>query len=297
MFFRSDCGKVKVLVRKIRDINKIIQTPYNSDKIEIKTKEYYKTLSDILFKALKNRNYKVMELVIKSNFVAADMVFNSKGLNMVQYSILESDNELFKILYYKYYKYIASYFNSTPSYFIFLLNKKNYDLIKIFLTENVLYNKLEKANISVCFYSAIQNDVDFLIDLILGNPTLESQLDGKDIQSLLIYSISHEQCDKLKKVFFYDILVDKCSNEHLQNLVALSLINKNIEALSVMMDNEKILNFILSDRNVFTNISLFAYSSNNLKLMSLIVKNKDKLPPIEVVVENTSKKLFIEDSI
>ena len=303
-FIGSKARKVDKIIKQISLINRIQIDNKNSCKIKLRKRQLHSAISEILFNAVKKRNYFIIDKILKSNFIRSDMVYDERHLDIVQYSLIENDNELFKILLNRYYKYIKCYFENVPSFFILIMNRRNFELMEIFLTDERLYKKLEKENICVCFYLAIQENLTILIQIILNNKLLESKLDGKDIQSVLIYSISHNQYDKVKRILKYDLLISKFSDEYMQNIIALILLNKDIEALGIIMDNDRFVRFVMKNKHILDNITIFAYSNNDIKVLSIILHNKKKIESlfsnrkcIENQVDEYSENIMIEDSI
>lgn len=303
-FIGSKARKVDKIIKQISLINRMRVDNKNSCKIELSKRQLHSTISDILFKAVKKRDYLVIDKILKSNFVRSDMVYDERHLDIVQYSLIEDDNELFKILLNKYYKYIKCYFENISSFFILIMNRKNFELIEIFLINEKLYEKLEKENICVCFYLAIQENLDILIQIILDNKILESKLNAKDIQSVLIYSISHNQYDKIRRILKYDLLISKFSDENMQNIIALILLNKDVEVLDIIMDNKTFVDFTMKNKQILDNITIFAYSNNDIKVLSIILYNKKKIESlssnieyIENETEEFWENIIVEDSI
>lgn len=303
-FLNRKLHQVDKLTKQIEKLSKVKVDGDDAFKIELKNRKLHLTVSEILFSEAKKHHYNVVGRIIRNNYVRADMVFNEKHLDIVQYSLFESDNELFKFLYFKNYKYISSYFNNIPSFFILLMNKRNFELLELFLSEEKLYSELRRENICICFYLAIQENKDSLIRLILSNSILENELDGKDVQSIIIYSISHKQYDKLEKIFLYETLIEKLSHEYIQNILALILLNKDINSLDIVIDSEVFLKFIVSHKLVLNNIAIFAYSHEDIKALNSILRQKKKVEESlkdgddnEQPKEKFKKNAMIEDSL
>ncbi len=300
-FICSKTKKVDKIIKRIYLIDNMQLTSKNSYKIEFERRQLHFKISEFLFEAVKKRNFAIIDKILKSNVVRSDMVYDERHLDIVQYSLMENDNKMFKILLNKYYRYIECYFENTASFFILVMNKRNFELMELFLTNEKLYKRLEKENICVCFYLAVQENLDTFIQIILGNEFLESKLDGKDIQSVLIYVISHNQYDKVKQILKYNSLISKISDEYIQNIIALILLNKDVKALDIIMDNEEFVRFIMKNKHILDNVVIFAYSNNSIKTLSVILQNKKKTESVACdknLVENKSdKNAMIEDSI
>ena len=306
MFFLND--KIDKIIKQIEKLSKTVVDGDEAYKIELKTRKLHLEISEILFSEAQKHNYDTVAKIIRNNFVRADMVFNEKHLNIVQYSLFESDNELFKFLYYKNYKYINSYFNDIPSFFILLMNKRNFELLELFLSEEKLFSQLRKENICICFYLAIQENKDNLLELILSNKLLIEEIDGKDIQSIIIYAISHNQHEKLFKLFSFENLISKLEKEYIQNILALILLNKDIKSLDIVIDNDAFIKFIVSKKEILNNMAIFAYSNEDIKVLNAILKQKKKVEEslIDSTPENKTVKIkddkfkknaMIEDSL
>ena len=306
MFFLND--KIDKIIKQIEKLSKAVVDGDEAYKIELKTRKLHLEISEILFSEAQKHNYDTVAKIIRNNFVRADMVFNEKHLNIVQYSLFESDNELFKFLYYKNYKYINSYFNDIPSFFILLMNKRNFELLELFLSEEKLFSQLRKENICICFYLAIQENKDNLLELILSNKLLIEEIDGKDIQSIIIYAISHNQHEKLLKLFSFENLISKLEKEYIQNILALILLNKDIKSLDIVIDNDAFIKFIVSKKEILNNMAIFAYSNEDIKVLNAILKQKKKVEEslidstpenktIKIKDDKFKKNAMIEDSL
>ncbi len=302
LFINNKLHQVDKIAKKIEALSKKKVDEKDSYKIEMENRRLHMMISKILFASAKEHNYNVISRIVRNNYIRADMVFDERHLDIVQYSLLESDNELFKFLYYKQYKYISSYFNNIPSFFVLLMNKKNFELIELFLTEERFFSEIRKESICICFYLAVQEAKRKIIDIILSNKTLEVEIEGKDIQSIIIYSISHKQYDRLAEVFSHEILTNKLSDEYVQNILALILLNKDIDSLDIVIDSEVFLRFILSRKQILNNIAVFAYSNEDIQVLNTILKNKKRIEEEsskneEEFKEKFKKNVMIEDSL
>ncbi len=287
--------KLNKIIKDISLLSKIRPNNKNAFKLKTKTEELHKIISDILFKAVKKGNYDIIKRIITSDSIRAELVYDENGLNIVQHSIINNNSELFKALFYNYYDDIRCYFLDVPQLFLLILNRKNYELIKIFLHEKKLYEKLAKGNISLLIYSLVQENKDSLIDIVLQNEYIDKEIDGKCIQSILIYLISNRQNSKFQKLCSNEKLFSKCDEEHIRNLIALSIMKKNVEALEIMVDNIKFLNIILNDKQILENVVLFTYINKNIKVLSIIFKHRAK--DTSEIFKNKYKSQLFEDSL
>ena len=289
--------KLNKIIKDISSLSRIRQNNQNAFKLKTKTEELHKAISEILFKAIKKENYEIIKQIITNNDIKAELVRDENGLNIVQYSVVNSNNQLFRTLYFKYYKDINCYFSDASQLFLLTLNRKNYELIKLFLSEEKLYKKLTKENISILIYSLVQQNKDMLLNLVLENEYMDEEIDGRSIQSILIYLISNEQNSKFQKIFSNEKLFSKCNEDHIRNLVALSIMNKNIKALEIMIDNTKILNIILHNNQILENVVLFTYINKNIKILSTIFKHRAELNSQIFIKTNENGIPIFEDSL
>ncbi|MDD2840235.1 MAG: hypothetical protein PHY80_03880 [Rickettsiales bacterium] len=289
--------KLNKTIKDISSLNKIHQNNQNAFKLKTGIEELHKTVSDILFKAIKKENYNIIKQIITNSDIRAELVRDENGLNIIQYSVVNSNNELFKALYYNYYEDIRCYFSDIPQLFLLILNRKNYELMKLFLFEKKLYEKLTKENISLLVYSLVQENKDALLDIVLQNDYIDEEIDGKCIQSILIYLISNEQNGKFQKICLNEKLFSKCKEEHIRNLIALSIMNKNIKALEIMVDNLNFLNIILHDNQILENVVLFTYINKNIKVLSTIFRHRTETTSQIFQTKNSNGVPLFEDSL
>lgn len=289
--------KLNKIIKDISSLSKIHLDNQNAFKIKARTETLHKAISDILFKAIKKENYEIIKQIITNDNIKAELVHDENGLNIVQYSLVNSNNELFKALYFNYYKDINCYFSDASQLFLLTLNRKNYELIKLFLSEEKLYKKLTKENISILIYSLVQENKDMLLNLVLENEYMDEEIDGRSIQSILIYLITNNQNDKFQKIFLNEKLFSKCNEDHIRNLVALSIMNKNVKALEIMIDNTKTLSVILHNNQILENVVLFTYVNKNIKILSTIFKYRAELTSHIFIKTNENGIPIFEDSL
>jgi len=303
-FIGNDCKKVDKIIKQIALNNRIPVNDKNSQKIENRRKELHKMISAILFKAARNNDYPVIKKIVESNFIRADLVYDERHLDIVRYSLVEDNDELFKVLFYKYYRYIQCYFNDSPTLLTITINNKNFDLMEIFLINESLYRNLDQKDIFLCFYLAVQENLENIIEIILKNETLESKITGEDLRKLFAYFISHKQYGKLKLLLNYDLLISKFTDKYLHSVVMLALFNKNIEALTIIMENSIFIKFIMRNKQLLDDIIKFAYSNNDAKILSIILHYKKKLDsmfsnkdPLDTKNDIPDENITVEDSI
>jgi len=278
MFLEGKIIRIKRVLNKIVKINQMPLKPKQDDirdeKIENKLRKLHLIVSNMLFEAIKKKDYKILDVIVKDDYVRADLILDENGMNIVQYAIAKNDNELFKVMFLKYYKFIKCYFDNAPSLFTFIINKKNFDLIEFFITNKILFSKLRKENISLCLYLLIKVGNDKLLNLLFTNKDVQEMLDGRDIQSILIYFISNNNIEKIKKICEYKVIIGKCNDTYLKNVIALAIMGNNIKMMEILINNCDVLRVILSDIDVLKNVVLFAYNNNDLGILSTISKNR-----------------------
>lgn len=297
-FIKNKSQQVESLIKKICKLNKVCITPKNRAEITSKTQKLHSTISKFLFEAVNTDDYKIMEIIIKNNFIKAELVFDSNGHNIVQHSLAKNNTKLFKNLYSKYYDFISSYFKDVPAMFLFTINSKNVELIEFFLKEEFFLKNLDRNNLNICLYFALQNDLKNIVKCITCNECLEQKITGSDIQSILIYSISHKLYKDIKEIFSCKELISKINNAQLENLLALIIIFKDINALNAIIDNEMVIKHIVSRKEILETITTFAFSHKHMRILSIILKNKN--PNVEEKIPNKKdddKSKIVEDSL
>lgn len=244
----------------------------NEFDIRVEVEQLYKKLSKILFIAVEVKDLKTISDVITNHFIDKKSLVNEKGYNIIEYSLFNDDNELFKYLYTNFYEHLRPYFVSIPVLFTIILNRKNIEMIEFFLKHDDLANSLKRENVTNCLFVVLQNDRKDLSDLIVGN--FDDLLDSRNIEASMIYSISHNQDKELKTLFSYSGLIEKFSSDNVEKMLAFSLLNQNIEALEIMVNNQHFIKAIeKADVNMIKSILQIAYDKGNVPIMHTFMNN------------------------
>ena len=285
--------KLNKIIHSIEKLHFVKKTPDEEYKIQLKKEILHEKLSEILFKAIKNEKYRTVDIIIRNDFLDKKLLVSSEGYNIVQHSIFNNNVKLFKVLFYKYYEDVKEYFFDIPQLFLNIVNKKNYNLMSIFLKDEKLYSFLTKENISLLLYSLIKDGKDNILETIIKYNYINENIDGRTIQSILVFLVSHGKIKEFVKIVSNEKLFIKCEDEHLINLVALALLNKNLNILEYMVENDKFLNIIFNNEVILKNILVFSQTNKNIKILSCILKNKEK---IEIKKEKKHEKSLTKDN-
>lgn len=288
--------KLSSIIRDVEKLSHIRKVDENSFEVKTKNEELHKKLSKILFDAIEKSNYKVIDLILKNNYIRAELVFDKKGFNILQHAVFNENFELFKLLFYKYYKDIECYFRDIPQLFLVVLNKKNYDFLSIFLKEPRLYSYLTKENISLLLYFLVRENQGGILKTIIEYDYIDQQIDGRCIQSILIYLVSNAKTDEFINICKNEKLFNKCEEQHLINLVALALMNKNLKILETMVENSSFLQVIMQNSKILENVVLFSKINKDIKILAIIFKHRNDIKVEQL--NNKIKKLSVfEDSL
>ena len=288
--------KLNSIIKEIEKISHIKRVDGNSFEVKTKNEELHKKISKILFDAIEKSNYKVIDIILKNNYIQAELVFDKKGLNILQHAVFNENFELFKLLFYKYYKDIECYFRDVPQLFLVILNKKNYDFLSIFLKEPKLYSCLTKENISLLLYFLVRENQSGILKTIIEYDYIDQQIDGRCIQSILIYLISNAKINEFINICKNEKLFNKCEKQHLINLVALALMNKNLKILENMVENLSFLKVIIQNSKILENVILFSKINKDIKILGIIFKNRNDAKLAQL--NKSIKKLSVfEDSL
>lgn len=263
----------------------------NRDELDIKLDlgKSYTKLSENLFKAVNLRDFNTIKKIICNNSLLKKCLVNYKGYNIIEYSLFNDDDELFKCLFENCYSFIISYFDNIPVLFTIILNRKNMDLIEFFLKENLLASSLNKENITNCFFVVLQINRRDLVDYIVKN--FIDLLDARNIEASMIYSISHNQKDELSLIFSYPNLIKKFSNSNVEKMVAFSVMNQNIDALELMINNKHFVDIIENlDKDVAKNIFKIAYDKGNIFIIDQLMKSNKIKNNVKEVMKIENKK-------
>lgn len=241
------------------------------NKIEIE--KLYKNLSKILFKSVRNKNYRTIEKIFSNNFLIYSNLVDENGYNIIEYALFNDDNNLFKDLYNIYYDSIYPYLKNIPELFLIAMHRKNWDIIAFFLQNKNLSDYLKKENIADCLFNAIQSNQQNLISFLIDN--FNDILDERNIEASMIYSISNNQKKELEMLFSYDTIASKFSPHSIEKLLVLSVINKNIDALEIIISNKYVSNLIETlDLELIKAILSIAYKNKNISIINMFTKNK-----------------------
>lgn len=264
---------VEAISRKVFELkNEDVSKTRSKFDIEADIQNLYKKLADILFKAIDNKDLKTINKVLKARFIDRNKLVNNDGYNIIDYSLFTDDNELFKYLYNNLHEELRSCFKDIPVLFTVILNRKNFELIEFFLIHDDLANSLKKENITNCLFFTLQNNRKDLSDLIVNN--FDDFLDIRNIEASMIYSISHNQEKELKVLFSYPNLIEKFSSDNVEKMLAFSVLNQNIEALEIMVDNQHFIRAIeKADPNMMRSILQIAYDKGSVSIMNTFMNN------------------------
>lgn len=288
--------KLNSIIKEIEKLSRMRKVDGNSFEIKTKNESLHQKLSKILFDSVKKSNYKIFDIILKNNYIQAELVFDEKGFNILQHAVFNEDFELFKLLFYRYYKDIECYFRDVPQLFLVVLNKKNYDFLSIFLKESKLYSYLTKENISLLLYFLIRENQTGILKTIIEYNYIDEQVDGRCIQSILIYLVSNAKTDEFINVCQNKKLFDKCEQQHLINLVALALMNKNLKILETMVENSSFLQVIMQNSKILENVVLFSKINKDIKILAIIFKHRNDIK-IEQLNNKIKKLSVFEDSL
>ncbi len=264
---------VEAISRKVFELkNEDVSKTRSKFDIEADIQNLYKKLADILFKAIDNKDLKTINKVLKTRFIDRNKLVNNDGYNIIDYSLFTDDNELFKYLYNNLYEELRSCFKDIPVLFTVILNRKNFELIEFFLIHDDLASSLKRENVTNCLFLALQSDRKDLSDLIVNN--FNDLLDSRNIEASMIYSISHNQEKELKVLFSYPNLIEKFSSDNVEKMLAFSVLNQNIEALEIMVDNQHFIGAIeKADPNMMRSILQIAYDKGSVSIMNTFMNN------------------------
>ena len=276
IFFRNKkekLGDINSVSKKLFDLNNEDPSKKRSQfDIRVDIEELHKKLSNILFNAVNTNDLKTINNILTARFVERQKLVNEKGYNIIDYSLFNDKNELFKYLYNNLYDELRSCFINIPALFTIILNRKNFELIEFFLKDENLSEFLKKENITNCLFLAIQGWKKDLCDLIIGNYL--GFLDSRNIEASMIYSISNAQIEELNLVFSYPTLISRFSNEGIEKMFALSVMNQNIKALEIMTSNERFMNSIEdADVNMLKSILQMAYNNGSVLIIQNFLSN------------------------
>lgn len=288
--------KLSSIIRDVEKLSHIKKVGEISFEIKTKNEDLHRKISKILFDAIEKSNYKIIDLILKNNYIQAELIFDKRGFNILQYAVFNENLELFKLLFYKYYKDIECYFRDVPQLFLVILNKKNYDFLSIFLKESKLYSYLTKENISLLLYFLIRENQTGILKTIIEYDYIDEQVDGRCIQSILIYLVSNAKTNEFINVCQNKKLFDKCEKQHLINLVALALMNKNLKILETMVENSSFLQVIIQNSKILENVILFSKINKDIKILAIIFKHKNNVK-LEQLNDKIKKLSVFEDSL
>lgn len=288
--------KLSSIIRDVEKLSHIKKVGEISFEIKTKNEDLHRKISKILFDAIEKSNYKIIDLILKNNYIQAELIFDKRGFNILQYAVFNENLELFKLLFYKYYKDIECYFRDVPQLFLVILNKKNYDFLSIFLKESKLYSYLTKENISLLLYFLIRENQTGILKTIIEYDYIDEQVDGRCIQSILIYLVSNAKTNEFINVCQNKKLFDKCEKQHLINLIALALMNKNLKILETMVENSSFLQVIMQNSKILENVILFSKINKDIKILAIIFKHRNNVK-LEQLNDKIKKLSVFEDSL
>lgn len=243
------------------------------DAFDIKTEkeELYRILSEKLFDAVEKNDFNSLIKVLSSNYILKSNLVNERGYNIIEYSLFNGDNDLFKKLLLGYYSSVAVYFTNVPLLFSIVLNRKNIDMIEFFLTNKVLSNSLNKENITNCFFNVVREGRSDLSDIIVKQ--FINMLDTRNIEASMIYFVSNNQNDKLREIFKYTQLIEKFPDSNIQKMLTFSIINRNVDALEIMVSDDYFIRSISNSGNIAENIFKIARELGSVSIIDKFINN------------------------
>lgn len=244
----------------------------NMADIREESRSIYLKLSKKLFKAADSGDFDTVGKILSSDFISKKELVDENGYNIVEYSLFNEDNKLFKLLFEKFYKPTASYFINIPALFTIILNRKNFELIEYFLRDSDLGEPLKKENITNCLFAVLQADRKDLLDLIVKN--FGDFLDVRNIEASMIYSIAHGQENEIKTLLSYPVMVAKFSPENVEKMIAFSIMNKNLKAIEIMVENPHFMDMIeKADENMLKSIVDIAYNRGSVTIINSLMNS------------------------
>lgn len=270
---KQNLNSVSAISRKIFELkNEDPSKKRSRFDINADIQNLHKKLAEMLFDAVAMDDLNTINDILRARFVNRNELVDGKGYNIVDYCLFNDRNELFRYLYDNLYEELKSCFGNIPVLFTIILNRKNFDLIEYFLKETNLSDSLKVENVTNCLFVALQNNKKPIIDLIVNN--FGDMLDSRNIEATMIYSISYAQTDELKMIFSYPSLISKFSSAGVEKMLALSVMNRNANALEVMTSNDHFMQSIEnSDRDILRGILQIAYDNGNVAIVRNFMNN------------------------
>ena len=90
--------KLNSIIKEIEKLSRMRKVDGNSFEIKTKNESLHQKLSKILFDAIEKSNYKIIDLILRNNYIRAELVFDKKGFNILQHAVFNENFELFKLL-------------------------------------------------------------------------------------------------------------------------------------------------------------------------------------------------------
>jgi hypothetical protein len=196
--------------------------------------------------------------------VSQNLLKNKDGYNIVEYSLINSDNELFKFLYFNCRTEITTYLSYTDKLFIIIMNKKNFVLIDFFIKNNDISCGIDNKSISNLFFIAITENQREIADYVVEK--FSDLLDTKNIEATMIYCIGNDYHENFKNIFSYPKLIETFQIRNIEKIVVYALISQNKSALMTMINDNYFLEVIKTNKNVLQKITNFVNEPEILKL-------------------------------
>ncbi|MDR2527224.1 MAG: hypothetical protein LBC92_05115 [Rickettsiales bacterium] len=243
IFFKDTYTLPKILTveSSIEELNKLIRLKLDPFDRRIAEEDIHKFLSVKFFNAVERRDYDIIIKILEQQVVLKTHLLKD-GQTILEYLINTSNNDVFLKLFNEYKKHISPYFRNTPSLFIAALNKKNYEIVVLFLKDEILSGYLKKEQLANVFFVAIENEQDELAKYFVEkyNYVLSEEI----IEATMIYFIANDKMKEFSKILDFEKITMKFNVENIEKMLAYSVLNKNIKAVSLMMTNNHFMNVI-----------------------------------------------------
>ena len=254
------------LLKQIGELR--LRTCSDPNEKEYKLLQLHRKLSKLFFDAVRNDDRNTIKSILSSPSISQKYLIDDNGYDAVEYSLFSSNNELFFFLY-NLNDFTGYYFKNIPNLFVIALKRKNFELIKFFLTN--FKKSLRKENVVECLFYAVQNKQKDIIKIILNN--FLNFLDSRNIQPTILYSISYDKVDDLKLILSYQELLDKFQDQDIEKMFLLSILNHNEKSMEMMLSNKYFIKALSRlDKYLIKNIEKFADSKNNVSIMKHLTR-------------------------
>jgi hypothetical protein len=211
---------------------------------KICNEQLHKALSKFLFSAVEKTDCDTIARILSHTTISKRELLDENGYNIIEHLIKYSKNAFFIKLYTEYRDHVNSYFSNVPVLFIATVNNKNYELIKFFLKTSDLSEFLKKQHLANVFFVAIEGGQDDLATYIVEN--YDSKFDAKEVEATMFYFIANNKNEQFEKIIEYDKFMNKLGDFDVEKLVAYCVLNKNVVALKIIMENQHFMDIISS---------------------------------------------------